>query len=236
MRHHLRLLAFVAFVLVAPLRAQGLVQISLAGAIATPGGARVEIDIASYNANSPGTPVETKLNLLLGEGTSAADLGLLLARRLEEKQVRVTSLGANAPALGPVNLFLENTIRVGLRLGNGLRGTVTLCENRPLSVKVSPGTESQLGATFKAVAMTHQEHTGDDGRFVLDLNFADKSAITDVGMRLVRSAISQGWPSELKGHDTWWPAPMTETQRIVSCSFEIRSNADWRLDVALAPR
>jgi hypothetical protein len=236
MRHSFRPLALVALAFVSPLRAQGLVEISLSGTVDTAGGGRIEIEIATFNPTSPNVPVATKLNLLLGEGTTAADLGLLLSRRLEEKLVRVTSLGSNAPQRGPVNLFVENALSVGLRLGNGLSGTVTLCEDRPLSVKVSPGAESKLGATLKVVALTHQEHTGDNGRFVVSQDFQDRSELTDVGTKLVRAAISMGWPSELKNHDTWWPAPNTETERITSCSFEIRSNGDWRLDVALVPR
>ena len=117
MRHYFRPLALALFVFVAPLRAQGLVEISLSGGIDTAGGGRVEIEIATFHPNSPNTPVVTKLNLLLGEGTTAADLGLLLTRRLEERSVRVTSLGSNAPQRGPVNLFVEGALSVGLRIG-----------------------------------------------------------------------------------------------------------------------
>ncbi|MDZ4772966.1 MAG: hypothetical protein SGI72_07505 [Planctomycetota bacterium] len=237
MRIHFALLALCALLFsTTPLGAQGLVQISLSGAIDTSGGGRIEVEIATFDPNAPEKPVLTTMKVLLGESTSAADLAVLLTKRLEANFARVTSLGANAPQRGPVNLFVEGVVSVGLRLGNGLSGNVTLCEDRPMSVRVSPGVESKLGGVLRVVALTRQEHTGDSGRFQVDVNFADRSELTDVGMRVVRAAIAMGWPGELKGHDTWWPAPMTETQRITSCSVELRSNADWRLDVALAPR
>lgn len=237
MRTYSALLALCAFLFSSPaLQAQGLVQLSLSGAVETAGGGRIEIEIATFDPNAPAKPLVTAIHVLLGEHTTAADLALLLTKRLEANFARVTTLGTNAPARGPVNLFVEGVVTVGMRLGNGLSGSITLCEDRAMSVKVSPGLESKLGGVFRVVAHTREEHTGQNGRFQVDVNFADKSEIGDVAMRVVRSAIGMGWPGELKGHDTWWPAPTTETQRVTSSSFEIRSNADWRLDIALAPR
>lgn len=230
------LFALLLFAFGSTVRAQGLVQLSLQGEVTTPGGGRVEIEIATFNPNAPSTPVVTRLNVLLGESTSAADLAVLLTKRLEGNFARVTSLGSNAPKLGPVNLFVEGVWSVGLRLGAGLSGNVTLCEDRPMSVKLTPGAEGRAGAKLRVVALTRLEHTQENGRFEVNAEFKDGSELTEVGTQVVRAAIGKGWPSELKGHDTWWPAPMTETSRILSCSFELKSSADWRIDVTLVPR
>ncbi|MBL8856880.1 MAG: hypothetical protein JNL28_00020 [Planctomycetes bacterium] len=223
--------------LLAPgLRAQGLVQISLSGAIDTPGGGNVEIEVSYLNRNDNDAPVTATIALVLGESTSAFDVALLVARRLESHNLRVTTSGPSTPMRGPVNLFVEGVVAVGLRLGQGLNASVTLCEDRPLSIKLTPGRESKKGASISVVAHTWLERTKEVGRVTVRETFPEKSEPTDVAARLVRAAIGVGWTSELTGHYTWLPGAMTETERVTACSIELRSNADWRLDVVLAPR
>lgn len=237
MRHHLIRIALGAIVLCSPLRAQGLVELSLSGEITTKGGARVEIEVKTLDPNKPDVPAVTSLAVMLAERTSAADLGMLLAKRLETTSfVRVIWRGEGAPTHGPVNLFLDGVLGVGLRLGNGIEGRLTLCEDRPASVKLTPGLERRQGGEFRVVALTREDKSREMGRIGFVVKLDERSEITDVGTRLVHAAIGQGWPSELKGHDTWCPGPMTETQRVLSASLELDAAADWRLDVALAPR
>lgn len=234
-RHPLVLALFLCAILVAPSRAQGLVQITLAGEIVEPGGARAEIDIG-FVVPQTGLPARMTLAGLFGQSTSAADLSNLVTARLQDYGVRAISLGSHAPLKGPVNLYVDGVTSVGLRLGHGLSAQLTLCEDRPGSVKLTPGAESRLGAEIDVVALTVQDQTRTNGRLTIHVKLDDDPEITDVGMRLVHAAIQQGWPAELKGHDTWCPAASTETERVTSCSFALRSTADWRLDVALAPR
>lgn len=217
-------------------RAQGLVQISFFGEVSVTGGARVEADVSFADAHNGGTPRAVSLALLLGERTGATDFALLFARRLEQGGARVIFTGGNAPFSGPVTVFVEDALSVGLKLGSGLTASVTLCEDRPASVKLTPGIESKLGASFQVVAHTYEPHAQEHGRLALDLRFNDKSEVADVGLKLVKSSIGQGWPAELTGHDTWRPSAQTETAVVIGCCFELRSDADWRLDVALAPR
>lgn len=239
MRDALRLPLFLAIlvgtVLCAPSRAQGLVQLTLAGEIAEYGGARVEVEMVLQSPESA-SPVRMSLVGLLGQHTSAADLANLVTARLRLVGVSAISLGSHAPLLGPVNLYVDGVLSIGMRLGHGLSATVTLCEDRPASVKLTPGAESKKGADLKVVVLTTQDQTRSQGRFTISTQLVDDSQITDVGMRLVHAAIAQGWPAELKNHDTWCPAAATETERVTSCSFDLRSQADWRLDVALATR
>ena len=235
MRFILRCLVPV-LLLASSLRAQGLVQISLGGSVDTPGGGNVEVEVTYPNRNANDALETVVVALVLGEGTSAFDFALLLERRLEAHNLRVTSSGPSTPIRGPVNLFVEGVYAVGIRLGHGLNATVTLCEDRPLSIKLSPGRESKLGASISVVAHTYQERTKEVGRVKVSETFSDKSEQTDVATRLVRAAIGAGWTSELANHTTWLPSGTTETERVTACSIELRSNADWRLDVVLAPR
>lgn len=226
-----------AILFLAPaLHAQGLVQLSFGGEVDKTGGARVEAELTFADARSPGGARTVSLALLLGERTGAADFALLFARRLEQSGAHVIFTGNNAPRIGPVHVFVEDTLAVGLKLGSGLTSSITLCEDYPGSVKLTPSTESKSGASLQVIAQTFEPHTQDRGRVVLDLNFNEKSALPDVGMKLVKGAIDQGWPSEMAGHDTWRPNALTETAQVTGCSFELRSYADWRLDIGLAPR
>lgn len=218
------------------LQAQGLVQIALSGSVDTPGGGNVQIEVSYPNRNANNATETAVVALVLGESTSAFDLALLLERRLEQHHLQVTTSGPSTPMRGPVNLFIEGVFAVGIRLGHGLNATVTLCEDRPASIKLTPGTESKLGATLLVVAHTFQERAKEIGRVTVRETFGDRSEITDIATRLVRAAITAGWTSEMATHDTWIPGGMTETERVTACSIELRSNADWRLDVVLAPR
>lgn len=235
LRLPLVLAILVSLALGTPARAQGLVQITLSGEIAEHGGARVEVEMLLRDPET-GSPVSMSLVGLLGQHTSAADLANLVTARLGRIGVSAVSLGANAPLKGPVNLYVEGVLSIGLRLGHGLSGTLTLCEDRPASVKLTPGAESKQGAELDVVVLTTQDQTRSHGRFTISTRLVEDSQITDVGMRLVHAAIEKGWPAELKNHDTWCPAAATETERVTSCSFDLRSQADWRLDVALATR
>ncbi len=233
MRIPLFVLALVACSL--STRAQGLVQLAFEGEIEPTGGARVESDI-TFVDRSTGRPQTVSLALLLGERTSAVDFAGLLARRLEQAGAHVIFSGSTAPTRGPANLFVEDVTSVGLRLGRGLNAAITLCEDRPGSIKLAPGLEAPLGASLFVLAQTMEAHSHQPGRLTLDMKLADRADSTDVGTQMVKTSIDKGWFSELDGHETWRPGPTTDNGNVTSCSLNLRSNADWRIDVTLAPR
>jgi hypothetical protein len=216
-------------------RAQGLVQLVLEGEIEPTGGARIESDIVFVDARTS-RPQKMSLSLLLGERTSAVDFAGLLARRLEQAGARVVFTGATAPMKGPTSLFVDDVLSVGLRLGHGLSATVTLCDDRPTSIKLTPSAETQTGASLLVVAQTMEAHSGQPGRIALDMKLDERADASDVGSQMVKAAIDKGWASELDGHVTWRPGPMTDTGDITACSLQLRSSTDWRIDVSLTPR
>jgi hypothetical protein len=215
-------------------RAQGLVQIVFEGEIDAAGGARVESDIVIGDAGAS-RPQKMSLALLLGERTSAVDFAGLLARRLEQAGAHVIFTGATGPMKGPTCLFVENVLAIGLRLGHGLNATITLCDDRPSSIKLTPSIESPLGAGLTVVAQTMEAHSQQPGHFTLDVRLDDRADASDVGPQIVKAAIDKGWPSELDQHVTWRPGATTDNGDITSCSIQLRSTTDWRIDISLAP-
>jgi hypothetical protein len=232
MRMPLLALALVACSLCS--RAQGLVQLAFEGEIDATGGARIESDIVFVDAHT-GHAQKLSLALLLGERTSAVDFAGLLARRLEQAGARVIFTGSTAPMRGPVSLFVEDVASVGLRLGHGLNASITLCDDRPGSIRLTPSVESPLGATLMVVAQTMEAHAQQPGRMTLDMKLEDRADATDAGSQMVKVAIDKGWASELDGHVTWRPGQTTDNGDVTSCSLQLRSSTDWRIDVTLAP-
>jgi hypothetical protein len=218
-----------------PARAQGLVQVILEGEVETTGGARIEADV-TFVSTQDGRPHTFSMALLLGARTSAVDVAGLLAQRLDQAGARVIWTGSTAPMRGPASLFVQDVTAIGLRLGRGLNASVTLCEDRPLMVKLSPGEESTRGATLLVAAQTYEPQVRKPGRFSYDLEFQDKSDGADAASKMVKSAIDKGWFSELEGQYGWRPGAMREGAAITSLSLHLRSNADWRIDVTLLPR
>jgi len=217
-------------------RAQGLVQLTFDGAIDTSGGGHVELEVTFADAKGGWAPRTASLDLLLAEKTGANDVAGLIALRLERAGARVMFTGANSPSRGPTNIFVEDVFAVGLRLGHGLSGSVTLCEDAPQSVRVAPGAESKSAATLSVSAHSLNPHTKDRARVSFDVQLPEKSTQVDASSRVMLAANAANWRSELKSNEWWLPGIATDKGNVTSCTFDLRSNGDWRLDVVLTPR
>ncbi len=233
MRILLALLVVAALSLSA--RAQGLVQIILDGEIDPAGGARVEVDV-TFRTPLAERATTMSLGVLLGERTTAVDVAALVSRRLEQAGARVIFTGSTAPGRGPASVFVEDVTSIGLRLGRGLSASITLCEDRPASLRLSPGLESKSGATLLVSAQTYEAQARLPGRLSYDIAFEDKADAADAASKLVKTALDKGWFSEVEAHEVWRPGATTEGASIVGFSVHLRSNADWRIDVTLAQR
>jgi hypothetical protein len=232
------LAALFAAVLSLAADAQGLVQLAFGGEIAATGGARVEIEVG-FADRAPATQGQLRkldLSLHLGERTSACDLAALLARRLEQAGARVIFTGASAAPHGPANLFVEDALSISLRLTDGLTCNVTLCEDRPASVRLQPPLLEKQEARLKVVASTIHPHTKDHGSKSFEWTFADRDTRTDVGNKFIKAAIEKGWMSELENHETWRPGLFADGSNLEGCSFTLYSQGDWRLEIELQPR
>lgn len=216
--------------------AQGLVQLALAGEIDRTGGARAEIEVTVANAATSGEARTYAFSLFLAERTSAADLAVLLEKRLTAAGVRTVN-ASEGQAARPVNsLFLDDVLGLSLRLGQGLRASVTLSEDRPESVRVLPPEDAKQDAELRVTASTWLAHERRHGRVEIDTRLEATQPIVKIADTLASQATRAGWASEVQRHEVWMPGAVAAGGTIDAVNFDLHSGGDWRLEIALAPR
>lgn len=217
-------------------RAQGLVQLTMAGEVDRTGGARVEVDVTVANAATRGEPRTLSLALFLAERTSAADLAVLLEKRLVAAGVRTVNTSEGQSARPVTCLFVEDVLSVGLRLGQGLRATVTLSEDRPESVRLLPPQDAKLDAELRVTASTWFAHDRKHGRLEFDARLAADQLSPRFADLLSGQATRAGWAGEVQRHEYWMPGAVASAGAVEAVNFDLQSSGDWRIEVALIPR
>jgi hypothetical protein len=230
----MRRLALAAILLLCPpAAAQGLVQISLSGDVDRNGGARAELGIRFADAS--GTR-DVSVSVWLAERTSSADLAVLLTRRLEAAGVRVLHAAEGQAARPQSVLFVEDVLAVSLRMGQGLKASVTLCEDRPDTVRLDPPEDAKSAAVLNVTASTWQPHLRTRGRSELELRFEADATPARIADRLASEGIRGGWPGDVERHEVWRPGLIAGQAEVRGASFDLASDGDWRLEIGLAPR
>lgn len=225
----LLLLAAVA----APASAQGLVQLTFSGEIDRTGGARAEVDVTVAKDGQPRT---LSFSVFLAERTSAADLAVLLEKRLTAAGVRTINASEGQSARPVTCLFVEDVLAVGLRLGQGLRATVTLSEDRAESVRVLPPQDARQDADLRVTASTWIAHERKHARVELEARLEAAMPLVRIADTLADKATRAGWPSEIQRHESWLPGAVAGGSAIDAVHFDLLTQGDWRIEVAIAPR
>ena len=223
------LLALVS--LATSLRAEGLIQLTLEGALEAKDGARIEIevDIAAGEGST-----SARLDILLAPGTGAPALAELLQHRL-------TAAGAVSFVTRPdpqlprprADLFIEHATYVALRLGRGLSSRITICEGPPKGLSVHPGELAPAETTLSLFATTLHPHTETRRDAALEFAILADAPAAQVAAELLKHAISQGWSCERPEDETWQPLKLTDGSMIVGFAVELRGESDSRLEVEL---
>ncbi len=225
------LLASLAlFVLLAPAAAaEGLVQLTLHGALTEPGGAYVQVEVDRW------TGKEVKrhdLHAHLAQGTTARDLAGLLHARFEHQGAVVRY----SPDDGDdrAHLFVEHATAVNLRLGFGLWAEVTTCEEAPVSIRLDEPQLASGPARLELTATTYHEHTERPGRLTCALPIAKDANTAQISQELAARANDAGWVGERPSPDRWTPLRAQVGGAVIACNVRLRSErADWRLEVRL---
>jgi len=235
---HFRLasILFAASCCVAPAAAQGMVQLTLSGEVDRTGGARAEVEVTFVNGNTNNEARTVAFGMFLAERTSAADLAVLLEKRFVSAGARAVNTSQGQPARGVTCLFIEDVLGVSLRLGQGLRATVTLSEDRPLSVRIVPPEDAKQDAILRVTASTWFPHERLHKRAEMETRLDPTLTTTRIADLLANQAIRSGWPSEVDRHETWLPGTTASAGVIEGASFDLITSGDWRLEIALAPR
>lgn len=227
-------LALAAMLTAVRAHAQGMVQVTLAGEINTTGGARVEFDVTVPGAD--GTTATIPLSWFLAERTTAADLAVLLENRLGARGVRTVNTSEGQAARPVTCLFFEEVLGISMRLASGLRATVTLTEDRPASVRLLPPMDAKYDAELLTTVSTWIPHERVFKRHDLESRLEAAWPVVRITDTLVSQATRSQWDSEIEAHETWLPSATLAGGTIAAVNFDLRTNGDWRLEIALARR
>jgi hypothetical protein len=235
---HLRLASFLAAASLSatPAFAQGMVQLTLSGEVDRTGGARAEVEVTFVNGNTNNEARTVAFGMFLAERTSAADLAVLIEKRFVSAGARAVNTSQGQPGRAVTCLFIEDVLGVSLRLGQGLRATVTLSEDRPQAVRVLPPEDAPQDAILRVTASTWFPHERVHKRAELETRLDPSLTASRMADLLANQAIRSGWPSEIERHETWLPGATAAAGLIQGASFDLITSGDWRLELVLTPR
>lgn len=227
----LLVLALLPLSLSGALHAEGLVQLTLRGELASAGGAPVEIHLGFWN----GERVEAvDLRLHLARGTTAHDLRSLLARRLDKAGADYVAPPSVDGRADRAQLFLEQATLVSLRLGHGLSAAVTTTEGAPENVHFLAPLEVRATTYVQVCVSTYHPHSKEPGRAVLNLEVSEDAMPSDICQRLFNDGLAQGLVCDRSTADRWRPTKTDDGAGVTGCSIDLGiGKADWGLEVLL---
>jgi|GEM_PF-1143478 len=212
-------------------RAEGLVQLGLHGAVESRGGASVELEWHHWNGSEVR---DTALRLHLAQDTSAFDFASLVVARLRARGARVHFPAEHSGAAGPVNVFVEDTVEVKLRLGSGMWGSVTLCDQGPEKVRFLRPLLEKEGAQLSIRTSTFETHAKQPGSVLLELDVDRLASTPSVSEQLFNHGLRLGLVCDRPSADSWRPVKGSDGALITGCSIELLSpGTDWGLEVSL---
>ena len=211
---------------------EGLTQISFSGAISAVGGAHVEVEVSAHTTVGEQELQEASLFMHMANGTSAADVANLVADRLSRLGIDIVSPG-RAPDASVASLFVARTKRVRLRLGHGLAGSVSLCEEAPLRVGLERPGQEQSAATLNIGLSAYYMHTSQHRRALLTLDVPADATVPWVSEQLANRGIDVGWNCVRPDLEGWRVNSLLDGGRVTGVSIELESAADWALVVEL---
>lgn len=229
----LRPLALALFACFAPAAAaESLVQLSLHGELTEAGGAFVQVEVDVWHTTELR---RHDLHAHLAQGTSAHDLASLLYTRLSEAGVKVRFPGAGASESKDAQLFIEHTTALNLRLGFGLWGEVTACEEAPKWIRLIEPQLAKGPAQLELTATTYHEHLKQPGRLKLSMPLSKDSNTASISQEFSRLAAENDWIGERPSPDRWSPLRSEMGAAVIACNIRFDSqHSDWRLEVQLA--
>lgn len=212
-------------------QAEGLVQLTLRGQIATPGGAPMEVHLGFWDGKEVRS---VDLRLHLAESTTARDLGVLLAARLRKAGGEFQFPGEHEGGERPAQLFIEDATLVSLRLGHGMTASVTTTQVVPKSVRFQAPIEALDVAQVSICVSTWHPHLKKPGRVSLSLNPAGDADPSTMCEALFTNGLEKGLISDRPRADLWSPTKTKNGAVLTGCSIDLSSKSgDWGLEVHL---
>ena len=227
--------------------AEGLVQLTLEGAAAPAGGASVEVRWGVYavavddeedsndSNDDKGAVKEAGLRLHLARGTSAHALATLLVARLRKQGAVVIFPMEGSRVEGPVQIFVESTTLLSLRLAPGLTSIVTVCDAVPSRVRFLKPLEFRAEAKLTVRTSTFLAHTKMPGSILMELQLDGMKPPALYSEQLFERGLEKGLVGDRPSSDSWRPVKSDNGAAITGCSLEFDTGlSDWGLEVQLA--
>lgn len=221
--------------------AQGLAQLRLDGQLDSRHGAWIEVYIGAMVQRQAR---EMEFIAYFGPGTTAVELGTLLAVRLERAKFDVipTFLDRNATGM---SLFIDNVLFVRARVGGGLTATITCMDLPPGAIRIYSPSLSTEPATVHVSGGVWSPHEQIWGRVELSVPLDTKTVpenlrldgtypVADaplVAKRLQAAAAEAKWMSETARGDAWRPIRMMNGAIFQGLAVTVESEGDWRIEV-----
>ncbi len=222
--------------LAAPTAAQGLVQLTLSGALSEPGGGRVQVAVEARVGDQVR---RAALDLHLAQGTDAHALAALLAERAQALELPLLYPGAGADPGAGVSLFFGQALRLEARLPAGLHGRLVACDGPPSAVRFLPPRPRAAGEqapTTRLVLAVTTRHpvTGVEGSERVELDLPADGSAARASERLFTRTVEAGWTADRPSNDAWRPLRVDDSSLVRGLSVEIlRSGHGWGLALEL---
>jgi hypothetical protein len=159
----------------------------------------------------------------------------LIAARLRARGAKVLFPSEHSGRSVDVQLFVEETTQLSLRLGYGLWSRVTTCDAGPQSVQLSKPLLVLDGAQLLINTTTFNQHTKLPSFVLLDLAIDSHANTSGICEKLFQQGLAKGLVCDRPAPDRWTPVRGSDGGIVTGCSIELLSpGADWGLEVKLA--
>lgn len=216
--------------------AQGMVQLTLRGAIELRGGNRVQVTVGGNVLREDKTQEARELafSVHLAQGTTASEVLALLQRRLDDAGfVTLVSSPSEGEARNHTNLFVEQVLFLELRVGGGLTATVTTCDGPLRTLRFLAAQALPAAGSLHVSGSGRHPHDQRLSRRGFDLDMAEGEHPAALSERIFKVATEAGWIAQRSGPTEWSPVRWQDGSAIEGMSVEIVSQGDWSLRLEL---
>lgn len=217
--------ALLASLLQVAALAEGLAQIRFFGAVSKPHLVEVELGDAAGHE-------DMILHLHLAPGTTGAELAAIVAKRAQLAGFEVTLTPSHDSA---ASLWIDRATSVNVRMGAGIKATVSCVEGPPSLVKVLPpqAVKSPCVASMTAsTAIVSNGRPPQRGSISLEARL-NANIDSPAAATALWEAGQKDWQSERPGSSAWRPIKAIEGGILTGFSAHLGGSGDWRMEIAL---
>ena len=212
--------------------AQGLVQVQLSGTVS----GSVEFELRASDSAGGEAP-SVVLHLLLGNGTRASDLVLLIADELRQKKIAHLVGEAPASANEPRSLFIDSALSIAMRSSPGLTVCITLPRTVPAALRILTPLQKSVASSLFVSGATSNARLERRGTLAFQVKLEADMVATGAAEALVTACSKAPWLCDKPSHESWHPTSSMDGWELSGMSFLLApSEGDWGLKLDLPRR